>query len=75
MNKYIVFLFAFILGYSQNPLVISSPTTTSVRSPANKKTVIEIDHSTVRPNGLGYGSQWIWIEGPDANPEGFRATF
>lgn len=46
-------------------IVVSSPETTTVISPANQQVDLSNYYTTNHPNFLGYGPQWVWLKGPN----------
>jgi len=56
-------------------LIVSNHRHLIATYPPHHKVVKEKYHSTVDPNAVGHGSEWVWINGGDAWPSGFSANF
>lgn len=60
---------------SEKILVLSDPATTTVIWPPDNQTALMRSYAVESPNFLGFGPQWIWLDGPDTYPANFKATF
>jgi len=68
-------LLLIVFTLNQTSIVLSNPSTTTIISPTGNFVVQESYHTTNNPNFLGTGAEWIWLNGSDAWPVGFNATF
>ena len=79
MNKDISFVLLALLltcTAAQNVVILnSSPSTTTVVSPAGQAIGLEPFHNAANPNYLGTGAQWVWVNGPSSWPDQYAATF
>jgi len=68
-------LLLIVFALNQTVIVLSNTSTTTIISPTGYSLVQEAYHTTYNPNFLGDGAEWIWLNGSDAWPNGFNATF
>ena len=79
MNKDISFVLLALLltcTAAKNVVILnSSPSTTTLISPAGQAIGLEPYHNAHNPNFLGTGAQWVWVNGSSSWPDHYAATF